>query len=63
MIFEEIIESLDVNYDERPLASNERRQTALIISTSVTNSDNIVYVPVTNTCKTVRAVLIIVDGS
>lgn len=61
----ELIDTLGVNYDGRPLASNEvlvlSHQDELFISTNVTNADNIVNVPVPNTCKTVKAVLMAVD--
>lgn len=62
---QEIIDTLGVNYDGRPLATNEvlvlSHQDNLFISTNVTNADNIVNVPVPNTCKTVKAVLMAVD--
>lgn len=60
-----LIATLGVNYDGRPLAPNEvlvlSHQDKLFISENVTNADNIVYVPIPNTCKTVKAVLMAVD--
>lgn len=62
---QELINTLGVNYDKRPLTSNEvlvlSHQDDLFISTNVTNADSIVNLTVPNTCKTVKAVLMAVD--
>lgn len=60
-----LIATLGVNYDGRPLASNEvlvlSYQDKLFISENVTNPDSIVPVTIPNTGKTVTAVLMAVD--
>lgn len=61
----EIIATLGVNYDGRPLSPNEvlvlSHQDKLFISTNVTNAENIVPVTVPNIGVTVTAVLMAVD--
>lgn len=61
----EIISSVTVNYDGKALKPNEvlvlSHQEALFIRTNVTSAENIVNVPIPNTCKSVKAVLIAVD--
>lgn len=61
----QIIASVTVNYDGKALKPNEvlvlSLKDSLFISTNVTSAENIVYVPIPNTCKRVKAVLMAVD--